>query len=88
MSRRRIGPTVTSTGQIVYSVRDILTSPERRKAVEAMKDIPPDPVSVRTHPAIAGLVYALPHPGTVWTESHRAAWIEALQRVFDLVYQK
>lgn len=45
-----------------------------------------DPVNACVHPAIAGVLSALPHPEEHWPEIERAKWMCALGAVLDLVY--
>lgn len=46
-----------------------------------------DPVNVLLHPAVAGVMMALPHPGTVWPDVERAKFMCALGAVLDLIYE-
>lgn len=42
--------------------------------------------SVVVHPAIAGLLHALPHPEQHWPVIEQEKFLVAMRRVFEMIY--
>jgi hypothetical protein len=51
-------------------------------------DGPPPITTSPQHPAIAGMLEALPHPSAHWPPDQRSLYIEAFKAVLDLVYAR